>query len=123
MSIKMNYVMPPSPLTTQVVFVGGYDIVQTTATYGNPQGRAIAKEWHDFIGFTPDDSGESLGWVTVNHEQIYMDDRIGDGGGMTAFRVTKDANGEIVVMDQTLEDGRSGQFFNVALEYERMRLD
>lgn len=110
---SQTILMPPSPLTTQVVFVGGYDIVQTTPTYGNPAGRAIAKEWHDFIGFTPDSSGTSLGWVSVNHEMIYMDDRIGDGGGMTTFRVEKDENGQIVVMDQTLEDGRSGQFFNV----------
>lgn len=111
--IPQEFVMPPSPLSTQVIFVGGYDIVQTTPTYGNPAGRAIAKEWHDFIGFTPDSTGASLGWVSVNHEMIYQDDRIGDGGGMTAFRINKDENGEIVIMDQTLEDGRSGQFFNV----------
>ncbi len=52
-------VMPPSPLETQVVFIGGYDIVQTTKTYGNPAGQAVAKEWHDFIGFTPDETEES----------------------------------------------------------------
>ena len=50
-------IMPPSPLTTQVLFVGGVDLVQTTPTYGNPAGVAIAKEWHDFIGFTPDTDG------------------------------------------------------------------
>ncbi|MEM6316526.1 MAG: T9SS type A sorting domain-containing protein [Bacteroidota bacterium] len=105
--------MPPSPLSIQNLFIGGFDIVQTTPTYGNPAGRAIAKEWHDFIGFTPDESGESLGWVTVNHEQIYQDDRIGDGGGMTAFRVKEGADGQLEVMDQTLEDGRTGEFFNV----------
>ena len=107
-------VMPASPLTTQVLFVGGVDLVQTTATYGVPAGQAIAKEWHDFIGFTPDDSGESLGWISVNHENIYRDDRIGDGGGMTAFRVQRDEmTGDLVVMDQTLDDGRAGKFFNV----------
>lgn len=105
--------MPPSPLSTQVLFVGGYDIVQTTPTYGNPAGRAIAKEWHDFIGFTPDETGESLGWVSVNHEMIYNDDKIGDGGGMTAFRITETADGTLKVVEQTLEDGRTGQFFNV----------
>ncbi len=108
-----EFVMPPSPLTTQVLFIGGYDIVQTTPTYGNPAGRAIAKEWHDFIGFTPDTTGEALGWVSVNHEMIYQDDRIGDGGGMTAFRVSKDAEGQLVVDEQTLSDGRTGHFFNV----------
>lgn len=106
-------VLPPSPLTTQVLFIGGYDIVQTTATYGNPAGRTVAKEWHDFIGFTPDETNESLGWISVNHEQIYRDDKIGDGGGMTAFRIKKAVDGQIEVMNQTLEDGRTGEFFNV----------
>ncbi len=106
-------VLPPSPLTTQVVFVGGHDIVQTTATYGNPAGQAVAKEWHDFIGWTPDETGQSLGWVTVNHEMIYRDDKIGDGGGMTAFRIDRGSNGELEVLDQTLSDGRTGKFFNV----------
>lgn len=105
--------LPPSPLTTQVLFVGGHDIVQTTPTYGNPTGRAIAKEWHDFIGWTADDSGNSLGWITVNHEQIYEDDRIGDGGGMTTFRVEKTSEGELEILEQTLADGREGHFFNV----------
>jgi len=106
-------VLPPSPLTTQVLFIGGYDIVETTPTYGNPAGRTIAKEWHDFIGFTPDDSNESLGWVSVNHEQIYRDDQIGDGGGMTAFRIKKADDGSVEILNQTLEDGRTGEFFNV----------
>jgi secreted PhoX family phosphatase len=106
-------VAPPSPLQTEVIFVGGHDVVQTTAHYGNPAGQAIAKEWHDFIGFTPDTTGESMGWVTVNHEQIYRDDRMGDGGGMTAFRVAKSADGGIDVVEQELEDGRQGHFFNV----------
>ncbi len=32
---------------------------------------------------------------------------------MTAFRIRKDANEEILVMEQELEDGRQGHFFNV----------
>ncbi|MBC6993514.1 DUF839 domain-containing protein [Neolewinella lacunae] len=107
-------VMPGSPLSLQVLFIGGTDMVQTTATYGNEAGQTHAKEWHDFIGFTPDTDGGSLGWVSVNHESIYRDDRIGDGGGMTTFRVKRDEiTGDLVVMDQTLEDGRKGKFFNV----------
>ena len=107
-------VMPGSPLSLQVLFVGGVDMVQTTATYGNEAGQAHAKEWHDFIGFTPDDTGESMGWVSVNHESIYRDDRIGDGGGMTTFRVRRDdVSGQLTVIDQELEDGRKGKFFNV----------
>lgn len=106
-------VMPPSPLTTQVLFVGGVDMVQATPTYGNPGGETVAKEWHDFIGMTPDQSGQSMGWVSVNHEMIYADDMLGDGGGMTVFRIKRAADGSIEIMDQTLADGRSGKFFNV----------
>ncbi len=110
----VEVLMPQSPLTAQVLFVGGVDWVETTPTYGNPAGRAYAKEWHDFVGFTPDETGESLGWVSVNHESIYQDNRIGDGGGMTAFRVRRNAfTGQLEVVEQTLEDGRSGKFFNV----------
>jgi uncharacterized protein len=106
-------VMPPSPLTTQILFIGGTDTVQTTATYGNPAGQAVAKEWHDFIGITPDNSGQSLGWVSVNHEMVQKNNRIGDGGGMTSFRIKRGANDQIEIMNQTLPDGRSGKFFNV----------
>jgi uncharacterized protein len=108
-----EFVLPPSPLTTQVLFVGGTDLVQTTPTYGNPAGQQVAKEWHDFIGFTPDNSGQSLGWVTVNHEMIFKDDKLGDGGGMTTFRVARKADGTLEILDQNLADGRKGKFFNV----------
>lgn len=112
--VTETVLMPPSPLSMQVIFVGGVDLVQTTPTYGYEAGIAYAKEWHDFIGFTPDETGESLGWVSVNHETIYQDNRIGDGGGMTAFRVERDPiTGLLNVMDQELEDGRKGKFFNV----------
>ena len=106
-------VMPPSPLTTQVLFVGGTDLVQAPATYGNDAGPTLAKEWHDFIGFTPDDDSDDLGWVSVNHEMIYRDDRLGDGGGMTVFKVRRAADGTLEVVDQTLADGRAGKYFGV----------
>ena len=107
-------VVAPSPLKFQILFVGGVDMVQTTATYGNPAGEAVAKEWNDFIGFTPDETGESLGWVSINHERILSDDNIGDGGGMTVFRVERDAATDtLVLVEQTLLDGREGTYFNV----------
>ncbi len=110
----VQVLLPPSPLQMQVLFVGGHDIVQTTPTYGNEAAIAIAKEWHDFIGFTPDSTGQFLGWVSVNHEMIYQDNRIGDGGGMTVFAVQRDpATGNLVVAEQQLADGRKGHFFNV----------
>jgi secreted PhoX family phosphatase len=112
--VTSEVVVPASPLIMQHLFIGSTHLVQTNATYGNPAGAYPAKEWHDFIGFTPDQTGNSLGWVTVNHEMIVQDDHIGDGGGMTAFRVTRDtANDTLIIMDQTLSDGRSGKFFAI----------
>jgi secreted PhoX family phosphatase len=107
-------IVPPSPLKFQVLFVGGVDKVQTTPTYGNAAGEAIAKQWHDFIGFTPDTESDDLGWVSVNHEMKEFNDSIGDGGGMTVFKVTRDPRtDEIIIKEQTLADGREGKFFNV----------
>lgn len=107
-------VMPKSPLTLQPLFIGGVHKVKTTATYGNPAGEQTAKQWHDFIGVTPDATDESMGWISVNHEMIVQDDKIGDGGGMTVFRIKRDpVSDTLIVMDQTLADGRSGKFFNV----------
>ena len=108
-----SILMPPSPLTTQVLFIGGTDIVQAPGAYGNDPGPALAKEWHDFIGFTPDGASGDLGWVSVNHEMIYRDDRLGDGGGMTVFKVRRAADGSLAIVDQTLADGREGKFFGV----------
>lgn len=107
--------MPRSPLKMQVLFVGGVDTVETTATYGNPAGKTVAKEWHDFIGFTPDKTAGTpdLGWVSVNHEMIQKNDRIGDGGGMTVFKLRRLKGDVLEVVPQTLIDGRSGKFFNV----------
>jgi hypothetical protein len=108
-------VLPASPLKTQVLFIGGYHKVQTPMTYGNAQGQALAKQWHDFIGFTPDNGGSGdLGWVSVNHERVVSNDSIGDGGGMTVFKVRRDANTDtLIIVNQTLTDGRSGEFFAV----------
>lgn len=107
-------VVPASPLKYQILFIGGVDMVQTTATYGNPATEVPAKEWNDFIGFTPDFTNESLGWISINHERIEANDNIGDGGGMTTFRVMRDADTDtLIVVEQTLEDGRTGKFFNV----------
>jgi hypothetical protein len=107
-------IVPPSPLKYQTIFVGGTDNVQTTAANGLPAGTAKAKQWHDWIGFTPSaEGGNVLGYVVVNHEMVQKNDTIGDGGGMTMFKIGKRADGTIEVLDQTLTDGRTGKFFNV----------
>ncbi len=107
-------VVPKSPLSVQILFIGSTDMVQTNATYGNPASEAPAKEYHDFIGFTADNDSDDLGWITVNHEMIQSNDMIGDGGGMTAFKVRRDPNTDtLIVVTQTLADGRKGKFFAV----------
>lgn len=100
-------VVPPSPLKHQTIFVGGVDSVET------PQGKALAKQWHDFIGYVPDNSGQSLGYAVINHEMIEANDKIGDGGGMTMFKLGKKSDGTLEVLEQTLSDGRKGKFFNI----------
>lgn len=115
-AVPDEVVVPASPLIKQVLFVGGVDMVQTTDTYGNPAGQTVAKQWHDFIGFTPDTEvgSNDLGWITINHERISADDQIGDGGGMTVFKVRRDPDTDsLIIVSQTLSDGRIGEFFNV----------
>lgn len=114
--VSDEVIVPASPIQSQVIFIGGHDTVQTTATYGNPAGAYPAKQWHDFIGFTPDNAPgtEDLGWLSVNHERIAKDEHIGDGGGMTVFKIKRDPiTDSIIVVEQTLTDGREGKFFNV----------
>lgn len=128
-------VMPKSPLKTQVMFIGGVDMVETNAImskalsvgsiYGQPASKQLAKQWHDFTGFTPATAAEVLawkvkghdnflGWVSVNHEMVIKDEKIGDGGGMTVFAVKRDmANDSLVIVPQTLKDGRTGKFMSV----------
>lgn len=118
--IAYKVVIPASPVKMQAIFIGGVDTVQTTKTKRAEAGSAIAKQWHDFLGFTPADAskGETgfLGWLSVNHEMVIKDDKIGDGGGMTAFKVGRKADGSIEVLNQTLTDGRTGKFFNIDFE-------
>ncbi|MGI9526733.1 MAG: alkaline phosphatase PhoX [Weeksellaceae bacterium] len=111
-------VVPPSPFDFQVLFVGNTDYVQTSKGDSIP-----AKQWHDFIGFTPMNEFDcsvsanpenELGWVSVNHEMIQANDKIGDGGGMTTFKIARNPQTELLeIVPQKLTDGREGKFFNV----------
>lgn len=107
-------VMPASPLDFQILFIGGHDMVETNETYGNAAGSVLSKDWNDFIGFTPDVSGDHLGWISINHEKVEANDNLGDGGGMTVFLVDRDPTTDsLIIVEQTLSDGRNGYFFNV----------
>jgi hypothetical protein len=106
--------MPKSPLQYQNIFIGGLDTVQTTNTYGFAGGGVPAKQWHDYIAFVKDSAAAGdLGWVVVNHEMTTKNDYVGDGGGMTSFRMKRTAGDKLEVVKQTLADGRTGKFFNV----------
>jgi len=124
--IPTSIIMPASPLKMQILFVGATDMVQHTAIEGRAgadstiynveAGESPAKQWHDFIGFTPDtvEGTEDLGWVSINHEMIIQNDNLGDGGGMSVFKVKRDPETDtLMIVEQTLSDGRSGKFFNV----------
>ena len=115
-------VMPASPLKGQILFREAKDNVETTPTYGNGATSTPAKSWHDFLGFTADGDSDDLGWISVNHERINIDnDFIGDGGGMTVFKVRWNADGDsLEVVEQTINNTvngqavtREGKYFNV----------
>ena len=45
---------------------------------------------------------------------VQSNDNVGDGGGMTVFKIKRDpATDSLIIVEQTLSDGRTGHFFNV----------
>ncbi|HTF81534.1 MAG TPA: hypothetical protein VL947_07410, partial [Cytophagales bacterium] len=111
--------VPVSPIKSQILFVGGIDTVAHTAiparhvnnkvVYGEPAGTTLAKEWHDFIGFTPATPIDKavmqaqghynfLGWISCNHEMIWHDNKLGDGGGMTVYAIKRDTRADTLVI-------------------------
>lgn len=87
-------IVPPSPIKATLVFVGGKDTV-----IGINGQKQLAKQWHDFIGYTPINvqAPNDSAYITINHEMRVKDDILGDGGGMTVFKVKKMADGEYIV--------------------------
>jgi uncharacterized protein len=77
-----------STLKMDVLFEGNRDAVWNGSQYG------IAKTWHDFTGLVPLGTGNDSCLLIVNHEMRngyygVKDPVLGDGGGMTVFRVNK----------------------------------
>mgnify|MGYP000085468051 CR=1 FL=1 len=105
----------PKLLKSQIIFVGGEDSVLYLKRNLTPGGKALSKASNDFIGLTPGaNSGEF--YLSVNHETSSKNDIVGDGGGMTVFKVTRMANGGFTIDNQNFSDGRSGKLFNVEFE-------
>jgi uncharacterized protein len=79
-----------STLKMDVLFEGNRDAVW------NGSQLATAKTWHDFTGLVPLGTGNDSCLLIVNHEMRenypgVKDPLLGDGGGMTVFRVNKNA--------------------------------
>ncbi|BDD04323.1 alkaline phosphatase PhoX [Aureibacter tunicatorum] len=118
-------IMESNPLVGQVLFTGGVDQVVSNGQYDQDGNWVLnadweansiiadAKQWHDFIGFTPDNESSDLGWVTINHERVDQNDQLGDGGGMTVFKVKRADDGTLEIVEQTLDGFGTGDFFNV----------
>lgn len=87
-------IVPQSPISSKLIFVGGKDTV-----IGAGGKKTLAKQWHDFIGYTPMNlsAPSDSAWITINHEMRVKDDILGDGGGMTVFKVKKQLNGDYIV--------------------------
>jgi uncharacterized protein len=75
-------------LKMDVVFEGGKDAVWNGSAYG------VAKTWHDFTGLVPLGTGNDSCLLIVNHELRTgaKNPILGDGGGMTVFRVNRNAS-------------------------------
>ena len=103
-------------IITQTLFIGGVDEAHYLDVDGNPAGKAAVKQGHDFIGITPTDDDGYI--ISVNHETRTTESpNLGYGGGMTSFKVVRDAaTDSLVIMDRTLADGRVGKFMNVEFD-------
>jgi uncharacterized protein len=75
-------------LKMDVLFEGGRDAVWNGSAYG------VAKPWHDFTGLVPLGTGNDSCLLIVNHELrlAAKNPILGDGGGMTVFRVNRNPN-------------------------------
>jgi secreted PhoX family phosphatase len=64
------------------------DAVWNGSAYG------VAKPWHDFTGLVPLGTGNDSCLLIVNHELrlAAKNPILGDGGGMTVFRVNRNPN-------------------------------
>ncbi len=95
-------VLVASNLSFTPLFEGNRDFVWNGTEY------AIAKQNHDFTGLLPLGTGNDSCLLIVNHEVTNTKNpKLGDGGGMTVFRVNK-VNGVWQVVNH-----RGQKFWNV----------
>jgi secreted PhoX family phosphatase len=99
-------------LIHQVLFVGQVDSASSFDSNGDVA-FAVTKKDNDFIGITPD--GDDL-WLSVNMEETNGSEILGNGGGMTTFKVERGAGDSLMVVETTLPDGRISYFHNVIFD-------
>jgi len=107
--VETSVQVPASPIKSQILFVGNSHEVTVVDSKGVSAGTAKSKGGNDFVGITPE--GQDF-WITVNHETTSLNEQIGGGGGMSTFKVVRDAD-SLKVVETTLPDGRKGKFHNV----------
>ena len=85
-----SVIVTGSPVKAVPVFIGGKDTV--LASNGK---YALAKQGHDFVTYAPINAAapSDSGYVVVNHELQEKNNLLGDGGGMTVFKVRKKSDG------------------------------
>ena len=101
----------PMGLKVTPIFIGGYDT--TTANVNGTLTKVLSKDWNDYTEFLPINGRSDSGVVVVSHEKVEFHPVLGDGGGLTAFNVAKNAQGTWTVVDHPNGKFRNIDFSNV----------
>jgi len=102
--------VPASPIIYQVPFVGGWDSVLVNDMASGEFVYTTSKEDNDFVGITP--VGNDY-YITINHESITHDAIGGDGGGMTVFKVTREATTDSLIVVDWEINGQTAKYHHV----------
>lgn len=87
--ITTTVIVPPSPFKYDLLFSGNTDYV--FIEHGTDS--ALAKQNMDYIGVLPGHNKDE-NYLIVDHEITNLkNDKLGDGGGMTMFKIQKDVAG------------------------------
>ncbi len=82
---NQNLVLPPG-FTFDFLFYQSQEVVKNNGQ------TAPARGTHDFIIYVPNNGSSTDGWLFVNHETADSNTILGDGGGVTTFRIVKSGN-------------------------------
>lgn len=66
-----------------------------------------------YVPVSYDDAGDKMGYILLTHEENNKNDSLGDGGGVTQFKVQKDNSGKWSVVKQTIGKNKNVKYKNV----------